>query len=228
MPIACVLILGILIIIVCPLLAPICKSICPCVVITSLASPTVPEFSTNNSNPSGPLNFNKLPSALTVVPAGNPNTFDNCSPGPIYNVAENMGKGPKYSLGAKNYPNNKWKESIPGPGNYDMGGNLPNLRSGPKWGMGTSARGNTQVGKFKNNNPGPGQYNTCRDFNAPCTKFDHEDRMGPGQKAKDGNRKDGAKGSWAGPGAYRIPCSIVCVNPYTREAGKFDPTFRYV
>ena len=35
------------------------------------------------------------------------------------------------------------------------------------------------------------------------------------------------KNKIAGPGSYRIPCSIVDVNDYTRAAGKFDPQFRY-
>ena len=31
-----------------------------------------------------------------------------------------------------------------------------------------------------------------------------------------------------GPGSYKIPCSIVDVNTYTRKQGKFNNNFRYV
>ena len=31
-----------------------------------------------------------------------------------------------------------------------------------------------------------------------------------------------------GPGMYRIPCSMVDVNDYTREKGDFDKNFRYI
>ena len=47
-----------------------------------------------------------------------------------------------------------------------------------------------------------------------------------GKASKNGMMKIG-KGN-PGPGMYRIPCSIVDVNDYTREKGNFDKNFRYV
>ncbi|MCQ2818809.1 MAG: hypothetical protein MJ252_16205 [archaeon] len=202
----------------------------------------VPNMKTNKNNPgpgsySGDTNLNKLLDSgpkwgmgdgnSTRNGNGLQNAFASCSPGPCYNVAENMGKGPKFSLGSKNYPSTKWKDSLPGPGDYGQG-NPATKNNGPKWGLGTCPKGDNRNGKFKNDYPGPGQYNTCRDFNAPCTKFDHSDRMGDLNKGKGKGGKGGEKQSEVSPFSYRIPCSIVCVNPYTRESGKFDPKFRYV
>lgn len=31
-----------------------------------------------------------------------------------------------------------------------------------------------------------------------------------------------------GPGQYKIPCSIVDVNEYTRAVGKYDSTYKFV
>ena len=138
------------------------------------------------------------------------------SPGPgMYNIGENMGRGPKYSLGAKYKPDTRWKDSIPAPGTYNNG-TMKNLKSGPGWKMGTELRGDEGKGNFKNNFPAPGQYDTRGNFIAPSTRFAKSPRM------------DAGKGDITGPGAYRIPCSIVDVNPYTRAAGKFDPKFKYV
>lgn len=138
------------------------------------------------------------------------------SPGPgYYKIDKNLGMGPKFSLGPKLPPNTKWKESIPGPGNYNSG-TTANLKKNPGWKIGTEARGDELKGGFKNTVPGPGMYDTRKGFVAPSTVFGKSARM------------EGGKKSEAGPGSYRIPCSIVDVNPYTRSAGKFDPKFKFV
>lgn len=140
----------------------------------------------------------------------------DCSPGPgKYNTSENMGRGPKYSLGGKNFPSTKWKDSIPGPGNYNTGTTVL-LKTNPGWKIGTETRGDNLKGAFKNDFPGPDMYNTRGTFSGPNYKFGKSARMGDD------------KNKIAGPGSYRIPCSIVDVNDYTRAAGKFDPQFRYV
>ena len=140
----------------------------------------------------------------------------DCSPGPgKYNTSENMGRGPKYSLGGKNFPSTKWKDSIPGPGNYNSATTVL-LKTNPGWKMGTEERGDNLKGAFKNDFPGPDMYNTRGTFSGPNYKFGKSARMGDD------------KNKIAGPGSYRIPCSIVDVNDYTRAAGKFDPQFRYV
>ena len=51
-----------------------------------------------------------------------------------------------------------------------------------------------------------------------------------GPHYKFGTEKRGfvQKSDTPGPGQYHIPCAIVDVNDYTREAGNFDPNFRYI
>lgn len=150
----------------------------------------------------------------------NPNIpFNNnsISPGPgKYNTRQKIGEGgPKYSLGPKDkYPDTKWKESIPGPHEYYS--NMNTLKKNPKWKFGSEMRGNSSRAGYKNENPGPADYNICKSFEAPSYRFDKSNRLG----LKTSNI--------VGPGFYKIPCSIVDVNNYTRDSGKFDPNFRYV
>ncbi|MCQ2818669.1 MAG: hypothetical protein MJ252_15490 [archaeon] len=52
-------------------------------------------------------------------------------------------------------------------------------------------------------------------------------RAAPKYKFGTEPRCKSAKTDTPGP-QYHIPCSIVDVNDYTREAGKFDPNYRYI
>lgn len=83
------------------------------------------------------------------------------------------------------------------------------------WKLGTEPRADDIKNVVKDNYPGPGHY---------C--IDQRDNVGH-KFDRDGRMKDRKKLP-VGPGFYRIPCSIVDINPYTREAGKFDPNFKYV
>lgn len=83
------------------------------------------------------------------------------------------------------------------------------------WKLGTEPRADDIKNVVKDNYPGPGHYCIDKRDNVGH-KFDREGRMKDRKKLP------------VGPGIYRIPCSIVDINPYTREAGKFDPNFKYV
>lgn len=89
------------------------------------------------------------------------------------------------------------------------------MSKNPTWKLGTEPRADDLKNVLKDNYPGPGHY-TIDNSNKFGYKFDQDHRMKDSKKLP------------VGPGFYRIPCSIVDVNSYTRESGKFDPQFKYV
>ena len=77
--------------------------------------------------------------------------------------------------------------------------------------------------KNKEKRPGVGQYNVSKSSQITLKK---EPQWKIGKALKDDMLLRVNKNP--GPGMYRIPCSIVDVNDYTREKGKFDKNYRYV
>ena len=82
-------------------------------------------------------------------------------PGPgQYEMSNSPGKGaktPSYTIGTGNrvdFANTKHSQHVPGPGNYAQDG-LSHVKSAPKFGFGTSMRGNNAK---KTEVPGPGNY----------------------------------------------------------------------
>jgi hypothetical protein len=135
-----------------------------------------------------------------------------------YNIGENLGqRGPKYSMVGKNTYGDRAGNGVPGPGQYE-GGSQANLTKNPAWKIGTSTRDDDLKRVVREGVPGPGMYeygaNNKRD--APKYKF--------------GTQKRGyvQKSDVPGPGQYHIPCSIVDVNGYTRESGKFDLNYKFI
>ena len=90
------------------------------------------------------------------------------------------------------------------------------MKKNPSWKIGSSNRDDNFEKVVKENVPGPGQYDIKDNMNGPKFAFGKEKR----------NEYD--KSDVPGPGQYHIPCSIVDVNEYTRQQGKFDPYFKYV
>ena len=146
------------------------------------------------------------------------NPVDPSVPGPgNYNIGQMLGKGPKYSMVGKNNYGNNAKNGVPGPGQYE-GGSQANLTKNPAWKIGTSNRDDDLKRVIREGVPGPGNYefNTNNRVSSPKYKF--------------GSQKRGyvQRSDVPGPGQYHIPCSIVDVNDYTREQGRFDPHYRYI
>jgi hypothetical protein len=102
----------------------------------------------------------------------------------------------------------------PGPGQYNL--NMNDMKKNPSWKIGSSNRDDNFEKVVKENVPGPGQYDIKDNMNGPKFAF--------GKEKKNENEKSDVPG----PGYYHIPCSIVDVNEYTRQQGKFDPYFKYV
>jgi hypothetical protein len=196
----------------------------------------------------------KLPSyKIGTSKRGNLNAFSGGSPGPGYYNPEKCTnkshtKTPAWIIGrSKRPPLSTCDKSVPGVGNYDIttdsaapkysmpgrttyGGfdtvtpgpgqynsSLQGLRKSPSWVIGTGNRDDALIRKIKENVPGPGMYDS-----------DMNNTSGP--KFRFGTEKRGVdkKSDVPGPGQYYIPCSIVDVNEYTRETGKFEKQYKYV
>lgn len=146
------------------------------------------------------------------------NPGDATVPGPgNYNIGKNLGQGPKYSMVGKNNYGAESMAWVPGPGQYE-GNNQSNMTKNPAWKIGTSTRDDNLKRVIREGVPGPGMYefNTKNKKTAPQYKF--------------GTQKRGyvQASETPGPGQYHIPCSIVDVNEYTRDAGKFDPHYKFI
>ena len=107
------------------------------------------------------------------------------------------------------------KNVIPGPGQYNNDTQTMMYKQ-PMWKIGTGTRDDNLKRVLKESYPGPGMYESRTGFAGPLYKFGNEVRGGKN------------KFETPGPGQYRIPCAIVDVNGYTRGAGAFDPTFKYI
>lgn len=107
------------------------------------------------------------------------------SPGPgSYAHRAPMGsEGPKYVLAARR--DGLKQTEVPGPGSYDSSGATVNTTQMPKYGFGTSPRGNRQ----QTLTPGPGSYNS------------NETMAGP-KYTMSTKRDSGASAATPGPGAY--------------------------
>ena len=140
------------------------------------------------------------------------------SPGPgNYNISKEIGdSAPHYSMGLKE-KNTGDKDLSPGPARYDND-RMDLYRKSPAWKIGTGLRDDTLKRQISQNFPGPGRYESREDHlkSAPMYKFGKEKKL-----------EDKSNGN-PGPGSYHIPCSIIDVNSYTREQGKFDNNFKFI
>ena len=142
-------------------------------------------------------------------------------PGPNkYNINERYNsKRPKSSswkFGKEKRPPLYLETKTPGVGMYSLRNNRNNA---PKY----SLRGKFDI-KSKEIIPGVGQYNVFRSSTFMMKK---EPKWKIGKASRDDLLTNDKRGN-PGPGMYRIPCSIVDVNDYTREKGKFDKNFIYI
>lgn len=133
-----------------------------------------------------------------------------------YNIAKGIGLGPKITIAGKNIPDSNYKNQLPGPGQYNTNSSVLLIKH-PAWKIGLSTRDDLIKKAIKDNIPGPGLY-TLNNHN----EQKHQHRFGTQQR--NSSRPD----SFPGPGQYRIPCSVVDINDYTRVNGKFNPEYRYV
>ena len=129
-----------------------------------------------------------------------------------YNISKGI-ELKKITIFGKGKDNNN--DNYPGPGQYNNNNNN-NLMKYPSWKIGTGSRDDNFNKVLKENYPGPGQY-TLKDK-------DNKNKFTFGKEKKGELIDNGVPG----PGYYHIPCSIIDVNDYTREQGKFDPYFRYI
>ena len=128
-------------------------------------------------------------------------------------------KGPHYSITGKGKMTSDVKNNgVPASNTYDIEKATAGKKKNPSWKIGTSKRDDEVKKKVKENVPGPGTYEQ-----EDKTKIKH-----PEFKFGTGKREGEKPNDVPGPGSYRIPCSIVDVNDYTREQGEFDPEYRYV
>lgn len=131
-----------------------------------------------------------------------------------YNISQSLGNGPKYTMvGRRTYVG--FRNRYPGPGAYN-GGSMNNLKKSPSWKIGTGSRDDAIEKVIRENIPGPGMYNSNNNERGPQYRFGTE------------KRGENTKSDVPGPGQYHIPCSIVDVNDYTRQSGKFDPGYKYI
>ena len=115
-------------------------------------------------------------------------------------------------------PNTKWKDSLPGSTDYHPDKNVF-LKKNPGYSMSLSLRDNKNFNRIiKDNYPGVGKYNVRGEIELKANTFSKGDRM-PFQHT-----------FRAGPGFYKIPCSIVDINDYTRyqKNSNFDIRYKYV
>ena len=194
---------------------------------------------------------------ITMSPYGRPEIKFNGNPGPNYydpDYKKLKKSYPKYRIGtSKRKELYEVEASFPGPNKYLINDKFNSKRpKSPTWKIGTGKRPPLYK---KNKTPGVGIYSLRKSYNeAPKYTFSgkypiknkeiipgvglynvskssqitmkKEPMWKIGKAKKEFNFKKG-KGN-PGPGMYRIPCSIVDVNDYTREKGKFDKNFRYV
>ena len=125
-------------------------------------------------------------------------------------------KSSTWKIGTSKRPPLYLDKKTPGVGMYSLRNNRNN---GPKY----TLRGKFEI-KNKEKRPGVGQYNIFKSSQfmmkkEPCWKI--------GKSSRDDKLTNDKRGI-PGPGMYRIPCSIVDINHYTREQGKFDKNFIYV
>ena len=96
-----------------------------------------------------------------------------------------------------------------------------NRNDGPKY----TLRGKFDI-KDKEKRPGVGQYNIFRS-NQFIMKKEPKWKIGKASR-EDLDFLTSDKRGNPGPGMYKIPCSVVDVNGYTREKGNFDKNVIYV
>jgi len=194
---------------------------------------------------------------ITMSPYGRPEMKFNGNPGPNYydpDYKQLKKSYPKYGIGtSKRKELYNIEASFPGPNKYSINDKFNSKRpKSPTWRIGTGKRPPlyknnktpgvglyslrksendapkyTFRGKFSIKNkdkiPGVGLYNVSKSSKITMKK---EPTWKIGKASKEFDFKKG-KGN-PGPGMYSIPCSMVDVNDYTREKGKFDKNFRYV
>ena len=182
----------------------------------------------------------------------------NTNPGPgaySYVKGENITKekSPSWKMGTSIRKSLSQTDiSFPGVGNYTISG-APGANA-PKYSM----RIRSFISKFKNENPGPGQYNSMNMsiYNrAPSWKLgtgNRDDELrktiregfpGPGKYEPKIEQSDYNKYKYKfsikkrfsrhfndspGPGSYHIPCSIVDVTNYSRDKGHFDDKYKFI
>ena len=125
-------------------------------------------------------------------------------------------KSPTWKIGTGKRPPLYRINKTPGVGIYSL---RNNRNDGPKYTFGL----NNKI-KNKEKRPGVGQYNVGKSSIITMKK---EPRWKIGKSSRDDLLTNDKRGN-PGPGMYCIPCSIVDVNEYTREKGKFDENFRYI
>lgn len=171
------------------------------------------QYGVNNST-----NFTRPKTPSWIIGKGQRpplNQVDPSVPGPgNYNIGGLLGKGPKYSIVGKNTYGNK-NNDVPGPGQYNSD-SMSNLKKEPAWKIGTGSRDDNIKRVIREGVPGPGMYDSRGKIGGPKYGF------GTGKRGYINQSET------PGPGQYHIPCSIVDVNDYTREAGKFDNNYRYI
>lgn len=144
------------------------------------------------------------------------NPGDKSTPGVgNYNVSKGIGNGPKYSMVGKGNMSGQ-RNANPGPGAYNDSAAI--YRKNPTWKIGTSTRDDNLKRIVRDGYPGPGMY----EF------YDKTKNKAPNYRFGTEKRGYIKKSDTPGPGMYHIPCAIVDVNDYTREAGAFDPHYRYI
>ena len=125
-------------------------------------------------------------------------------------------KSSTWKIGTSKRPPLYQDSKTPGVGMYSLRNNKNN---GPKY----TLRGKFDI-KNKEKRPGVGQYNI---FQSSQYMMKKEPKWKIGKSSRDDMLTNDKRGN-PGPGMYRIPCSVVDVNSYTREKGKFDKNFIYV
>jgi hypothetical protein len=141
--------------------------------------------------------------------------YTNNSPGVgMYTLRSNKISGPKYTLRSK-YKIVDSKMQVPGVGMYNIDNNKLLLRE-PAWKIGSSIREDTLRRIKRENFPGPGMYQ-------PIIKRRHSGNIKFGKEKRNTYKINDTPGP-----KYKIPCSIVDINDYTRQQGKWEQTFKYI
>ena len=140
------------------------------------------------------------------------------TPGPgKYNLSGEIGIGkPMYSMRQKQKEKSE-RYTTPGPGRYNNA-EMNLYKHYPEWKIGTSKRDDALERQIREGFPGPGNYKSNEKHMYSKPKYG----FGTGKRYKD------KYNDYPGPGSYRIPCSIIEVNDYTREQGNFDDKYKYV
>ena len=140
------------------------------------------------------------------------------TPGPgKYNLSGEIGLGkPMYSMRIKQKEKGD-RYITPGPGRYNNG-EMNLYKHYPEWRIGTSKRDDALERQIREGFPGPGNYKTNEKHLYSKPKYG----FGTGKRYKDKYNDN------PGPGSYHIPCSMIEINDYTREQGKFEDKYRYI